>query len=177
VAVPAHLFFVNTADTDAGRFLRLFTFLPLGDVAGIEEAHRADAGRRAAQRALAREVTALVHGSAAAAEAAAAAESLFTGDVRCLPLPLLLEALHGVPATTHSLADLRAGPLPVADVLVAVGVCSSKREARDLLTAGAVSLNGLQARAGDTFSESSLLHGRVAAFRRGKQSWYLGLWQ
>jgi tyrosyl-tRNA synthetase len=170
-------FFVNTADADTGRFLRLFTFLPPEEVARIEEAHRADPGRRQAQRALAREATALVHGSAAAAEAESAAESLFNGDVGALTLPILLEGLRGVPTTTHRLADLRASPQPVVDVLVAVGLCSSKREARELLTAGAVSLNGAAARVDDVFSPASLLHGRVAAFRRGKKSWYVGLWE
>jgi tyrosyl-tRNA synthetase len=130
-----------------------------------------------AQRALAREVTGLLHGPAAAGEAGAAAERLFAGDIAGLPAPVLEEALRGVPTTTHSLAELRAAPRPVADMLVVAGVCASKREARDLLAAGAVSLNGVPARAGDTFSADSLLDGRLAAFRRGKKTWYLGIWE
>jgi tyrosyl-tRNA synthetase len=61
-------FFVNTADADAGRYLRLFTFLPIDEVSRVEREHQADPGRRAAQLVLAREVTALVHGPAAARE-------------------------------------------------------------------------------------------------------------
>jgi tyrosyl-tRNA synthetase len=170
-------FFVNTADADAGRFLRLFTLLPLEEVAKVEAEHRADAGRRVAQRTLAREATALVHGATAAREAESASDRLFAGDVAALPVPLLLEGLGGVPTTTHSLAELRAGPRPVADVLVAVGACASKREARELLAKGGVSLNGSTLPADATFTAESLLEGRVAAFRRGKKNWYLGIWQ
>src|SRR5262249_34864623 len=76
-------------------------------------------GGRAAQRALAREATALVHGPAAAAEAESAAECLFNGNVAALPLAVLLEGLRGVPTTAWSLAELQSGPRPMADVLVA----------------------------------------------------------
>jgi tyrosyl-tRNA synthetase len=127
--------------------------------------------------ALAREATALVHGRAVAQEAESASDRLFAGDVGSLPVPVLLEALSGVPTTTHSLADLRSGPRPVAEVLVAVGVCASKREARELLAKGGVSLNGVTLQADVPFTADSLLGGRVAAFRRGKKSWYLGIWQ
>ncbi|MGE3808502.1 MAG: tyrosine--tRNA ligase [Gemmataceae bacterium] len=170
-------FFVNTTDAEAGRYLRLFTFLPLEDASQLEREHQADPGRRGAQRALAREVTALVHGPAAAREAEEAADRLFAGDIAVLPVSVLLEALRGVPTTTHSLTELRDGPRPLADVLVTTGVCTSKREARELLAAGAVSLNGVALRTEDTFTAASLLEGRLAAFRRGKKNWYLGIWE
>ena len=140
----------------------------------MEAEHHADPGRGVAQRALAREATALIHGRRVALEAESAADRLFAGDVAALPVPVLLEALGGVPTTTHALADLRAGPRPVAEVLVAVGVCASKREARELLAKGGVSLNGVALQADATFTTNSLLEGRVAAFRRGKKN-YLGI--
>jgi tyrosyl-tRNA synthetase len=162
-------FFVNTADADAGRYLRLFTFLPIDEVSRVEREHQADPGRRA----LAREATALVHGPAAAREAEEAADRLFAGDIASLPVAVLLEALRGVPTTTHSLTELRASPRPLADVLVAARVCASKREARELLTAGAIALNGVVLRAEDAFTAESLLEGRLAAFRRGRRA---GIW-
>jgi tyrosyl-tRNA synthetase len=170
-------FFLNTADADVVKFLRLFTFLPLARIVEIEKAHLEDPGRRLAHRLLAEEVTGLIHGAAAASEAVQASQCLFAGDVSTLPLPLLMEVLGGVPTTTHSLAHLREQPMTAVDLLCVTSVCSSKREAREMLSSGAILLNGRKMQASDTFTVESLLHGRVATIRRGKKNWHIAVWE
>ncbi len=170
-------FFLNTADADVMKFLRLFTFLPLERIAEVEAAHLDVPEKRLAHRLLAEEVTALVHGAGAAQEAAEAARCLFDGDVSMLPLRLLLEVLGGVPTTTHSLTQLREQPLEAVDFLVATSVCASKREAREMLGSGAIMLSGRKMLASDVFNAESLLHGKAAVIRRGKKNWHLALWE
>jgi tyrosyl-tRNA synthetase len=170
-------FFLNTSDEDVARFLRLFTFLPLAQVKEVEQAHLADPGKRAAQRVLAEEATRLIHGDHAAKEVVKASECLFNGDVNALPLHLLLEAMNGVPTTNHSKAQLRGQPMTATELLCVTAVCSSKREAREMLTAGAVAVNGRKLRADEVLTVESLLHDMVLAIRRGKKNWHLSFWE
>ncbi|MDX2192891.1 MAG: tyrosine--tRNA ligase [Gemmatimonadales bacterium] len=117
-----HQFWLNTDDRDVERLLRLFTFLPLDEVAAVMAAQRADPAARAAQRRLAAEVTTLVHGAAATREAEATARALFAGDASD---PALLAAMP-----TARLAARDPAEVLVVDALIAAGLASSKAEAR-----------------------------------------------
>ncbi len=115
-------YWVNTDDRDVGRYLKLFTFLRLDRIEAVLAEHAADPGRRTAQRLLAREVTATVHGEEAAAQAVAAAEAMFGGgggDRGSAELPERI-------VSRSELAD----PIPVVDLLVASGLATSKGDAR-----------------------------------------------
>jgi tyrosyl-tRNA synthetase len=119
----------NTEDGDVGRFLRMFTELPLPEIARLEALK--DAEINVAKQVLATEATRLCHGDAAAAAAAATAAHAFAGS-----------AAEGLPTFT-----LRGGePSPVIDVIVALGMAGSKSEARRLIEQGGVRLNDLPVR-------------------------------
>jgi tyrosyl-tRNA synthetase len=175
---PFHLFqfFVNTADSDVGRFLRMFTFLPLEEIDEIEREHSQDSGARAAQRVLAREVTSLIHGPKAAKDAQESADALFRGAVMDLPADQLVNVLSGAPMTHHSRSELAAHPISMVDLLPQLSVCDSKTQARQLLSSTAVSVNGRKASESDYLTEGDLLHSKFAIARRGRKNWFVGVW-
>src|SRR6185295_7067764 len=107
-------------------------------------AHQASPEHRAGQRTLAREVTAVVHGSVAAAAAEAASEVLFGSSLEGVDAATLETVAAEVPATTLSAAAL-AGGLDLVEVLATTGLASSKGDARRLLAAGGVSVNNERA--------------------------------
>ncbi|HET7470210.1 MAG TPA: tyrosine--tRNA ligase [Gemmatimonadales bacterium] len=130
-------FWLNTDDRDVERYLKLFTFLRLDRISAIMAEHAADPGRREAQRALAREVTATVHGAEAAEAAIQTSRALFSGG----EVELSAEALADMPERRVSRAELPAG-LPVVEVLVASGLASSKADARRGIQGKGFYLNG-----------------------------------
>jgi tyrosyl-tRNA synthetase len=137
---PYHFyqFWLNTDDRDVERYLKLFTFLRLDRIAATMAEHAADPGRRGAQRTLAREVTATVHGAAAAEAAIQTSLALFT---RSEDGTLSAEAIADMPERRVSRAQLPAG-LPVVEVLVASGLASSKADARRGIQGKGFYLNG-----------------------------------
>jgi tyrosyl-tRNA synthetase len=112
-------FWINTDDRDVERYLKLFTFLPLDEIGRTMEGHARDPGKRAAQRLLARDVTARVHGEASAQEAVQTSEAMFGGGSA---------AVLTIPERSVSRAEL--GPLSIIDLLVASGLATSKADAR-----------------------------------------------
>ncbi|MGN6392904.1 MAG: tyrosine--tRNA ligase [Gemmatimonadales bacterium] len=139
---PYHFyqFWLNTDDRDVERYLKLFTFLPLDRVAAVMLAHTADPGRRDAQRMLAREVTATVHGEATADAAIQTSAALFgKRDGASEELPP--EVLADMPERRVSRARLPDG-LPVVEMLVASGLASSKADARRGIQGKGFYLNG-----------------------------------
>jgi len=132
-------FWLNTDDRDVERYLKLFTFLRLDRIAAIMAEHGSDPGRREAQRTLAREVTAAVHGSEAAESAIQTSLALFSGSADDGALPA--EALADMPERRVSRAELPTG-LPVVEVLVASGLASSKADARRGIQGKGFYLNG-----------------------------------
>ena len=135
---PYHFyqFWLNTDDRDVERYLKLFTFLRLERIAATMAEHSADPGRREAQRVLAREVTATVHGPAAAEAAIQTSAALFGGGSE-----LTADAIADMPERRISRADLPDG-LPVVEVLVASGLASSKSDARRGIQGKGFYLNG-----------------------------------
>jgi len=137
---PYHFyqFWLNTDDRDVERYLKLFTFLRADRIAAVMAAHAADPGRREAQRALAREVTATVHGDAAAEAAVKTSAALFSPSAAG---ELPAEVLDDMPERRVSRAQLPDG-LPVVEVLVASGLASSKADARRGIQGKGFYLNG-----------------------------------
>ncbi|HLV66658.1 MAG TPA: tyrosine--tRNA ligase [Polyangiaceae bacterium] len=165
-------FWLNTADADVERYLLTFTFLEVERIRALCEEQARDPGKRLAQRTLAAHVTELVHGPTARAQAEATTEALFSGDVRALPLRALEEAFQNVPSAVLSAASLATG-VPLVDVLVSAEVVKSKREARELLSSGAILVNGERGTLETTVTRDSLLHGELLLIRRGKKHWHV----
>jgi tyrosyl-tRNA synthetase len=133
-------FWLNTDDRDVGRYLKLFTFLRLDRIAAAMEEHVREPGRRTAQRLLAREVTATVHGDAAAEQAIQTSSALFGGG-SSRGAELSPEDLPDMPERRVSRSQLPDG-LPVIEVLVASGLASSKADARRGIQGRGFYLNG-----------------------------------
>ena len=138
---PYHFyqFWLNTDDRDVERYLKLFTFLQLDQIADAMAAHAADPSRREAQRVLARQVTATVHGDAAAEQAVQTSAALFGASSEGTGVPA--EAIADMPERRVSRAELPEG-LPVIEVLVASGLASSKADARRGIQGKGFYLNG-----------------------------------
>lgn len=125
-------FWINTEDADVGRFLALYTFLPLEQVRALGALEGADLRR--AKAVLAFEATKLTHGEEAAREAEAASQAAFRGAG---------DDLSAIPAVELPAADLAAG-VPLVDLLVASGLVKSKSEGRRLIEQGGAYVDGQQ---------------------------------
>lgn len=132
-------FWLNQADADVIDRLKVFTFLSRAEIMDYAAQVETEPHKRAAQKRLAFEVTALVHGTAAAEGAVAAAAALFgAGSFDEVPADVLAAAVSDLPQTTADSATT------VADALVATGLVSSLSEARRTIAQGGVTLNGLK---------------------------------
>jgi tyrosyl-tRNA synthetase len=176
-AYAFYQFWLNTSDADVPRFLRVFTLLPLEEIEEIVAAHERDPSSRSAQRVLARHMTELLHGADATDQAEGAARALFSGDVRGLGRDLLDEVFASAPTTEHERAELAGEGKSLVDLMVEAGVASSKRQAREFVGGGAVSVNGERVEADLRLNESHLLHGSMLLLRRGKKTWHVTRWK
>jgi tyrosyl-tRNA synthetase len=161
-------YFVNTADADVIRYLRWFTFLSADELAELEAATAERPQQRAAQRRLATELTALVHGEAATEAVEHASRALFgQGELDRLDEPTLAAALRET-----SVAELKSGtPDGIVDLLVASGLSASKSAARRTISEGGVSVNNVRVDSEEWVPQASdFLHGRWLVLRRGKRN-------
>ena len=165
-----HQFWLGTADEDVYRFLRYYSFMPLAAIRELEVEDAGRQGRKQAQQVLADELTELVHGKGALAAARRIGELLFSGDVARLGESDLAQlAQDGMPNCRIE------GETDLVTLLVESGLASSKRVARELLAAGAISLNGA-IRQDERLSAVDRLFGRYLLLRRGKKQYRLVEW-
>jgi len=164
-------FWLNTADDDVITYLKYFTFLEPGEIDDLQNTTQRSPDRREAQRVLARQVTALVHGASEMEEAEAISRALFSGDVGALSESQLAQACRAMPTTT--LAPEDGAGLPVLDLLSRVGLATSKREGRELVSAGAISINGDKVNSVDAVvTRDTARFGRFLVIRKGKKSYH-----
>lgn len=168
-------FWLNAADEDAARWIKLFTMLPMEETHAALAAHAADPGRRELHRLLAHHMTSLLHGATEADQARRAGEALFSGDIGGLDASMLDEVFANVPASDQPRASL-AGGVALIDLLVTTRLAQSRREAKEFLATGAVTVNGRRVGPDDLLKAEHLIHAGVAAIRRGKKNWHLTRW-
>ncbi|PPL14184.1 tyrosine--tRNA ligase [Microterricola pindariensis] len=158
-------FWLNTDDADVVARLKIFTFLERAEIERLEAAVAAEPFRREAQRALAFEVTSLVHGETATANAIAATSALFgQGDLAELDAETLEAALRELPNTTT------APDAGIAQLLCDTALCDSLSDARRAIKQGGVSVNNVKITdEAETISGHVLASG-VAVLRRGKKT-------
>lgn len=161
-------FFLNSDDRDVEQLLKSFSFKSRGELEVLFESLRTNPGAREAHRALAREVTTLVHGAAETANVEAAASALFgQGELTDLAEETLAGALSELPRTTIK----RGATIPTwVDLITATGLVESKSAARRIVKEGGAYLNNRKI-AGEDFapSETDLIHGRFLVLRKGKR--------
>ncbi|UQN29981.1 tyrosine--tRNA ligase [Brachybacterium kimchii] len=164
-----HQFWLNAADADVVNYLRYFTFRDQEDIAELERATHEEPHRRRAQKALADDLTTLVHGAGATRQAEAAAAVLFgRGEVRELEEPTL-EAI----ARELTTVDL-PGTTALVDAFTAVGIMTSKSQVRRAAAEGSLTVNGEKMDA-ETIERSlseavSPLPGGHVLVRRGRKA-------
>ena len=160
-------FWLRTGDADAGGYLRRFTMLDHPQIEELESALAERPERREAQRALALEMTAMVHGRPEAERAERASAVLFTEGIAELDAATLEGALSDAPTTDVERPAVEAG-LDLLEALVSCGLATSRRDGRQLLSQGSVYVNGRRAGEGRVLGPDDALHGRWIVLRRGK---------
>jgi tyrosyl-tRNA synthetase len=162
-------YWIQLPDEDVERFLLQLTLRDVDEIASLVDEHRADPGKRIAQRALAADVTSLVHGADAERAAAEAADVLFGGDPTTASADAFDAVAREVPsssATSASLGDLVAS-------LVACGLATSNSDARRTLGQKGFRVNGVVIDETFDLAAAHPLHGRFLLLRRGKTQHHL----
>lgn len=172
-AYAFYQFWLNTPDSDVLKYLKVFTFLPRETLLQLSAEHEANPGARAAHRALAEQVTELLHGPEGLAQAQSASSALFSGDVTRLPRATLEEVFQSAPSVQMPKAKLSGDGLSAIDFLVEASVVKSKREARELLSTNAITISSRKADAETRLTSEWLLFDEIALIRRGKKTWHV----
>jgi tyrosyl-tRNA synthetase len=168
-------FWVNADDRDVGRLVRIFSLAPRAEIEALDAETAAHPERRGAQQALAREMTARVHGDEAARVAVEVSGVLFgKGDVAALSRPALEALAREVPTVDVAApADpppdgVPPGALDPLDLFVAAGLAASRGAAKRLLEQGGMYVNGRRIAGSDRFVRGdALLHGEWLVLRKG----------
>lgn len=165
-------FFFNAEDSKVIDYLKVFTFLDRSQIEALEAEQQANPGARAAQRALAREVTTLLHGERACENAIRASQILFGAEIGDTDEATFMDVVGEVP-TFELAADALAGDgMALVDLLVAAGLCPSKGQARKDIDGGGIYLNNLRSSdAATRVGADALLYGRYLLLRKGKKSY------
>jgi tyrosyl-tRNA synthetase len=160
-------FWLNADDRDVSTFLRIFSFRSREEIEELERQTEERPQARAAQRALAEELTTLVHGAEQCAAVVAASRALFgQGELVDLDEATLGAALAELP---H--AEVAKLGVPVVDLFAEVGLVPSKSAARRMVKEGGAYVNNVKVTAEDAVAtEGDLLHGRWLVLRRGKKN-------
>ncbi|MDB6137603.1 MAG: tyrS [Verrucomicrobiaceae bacterium] len=164
-------FWINTDDRDAVRYLKFFTLLQQDQITVLEASHAANPGQRDAHKALAKEMTTLLHGEAACRAAEQATAILFGGSVEDITAETFGILRSEVPngATTQ---DLLSAGLPIVEALVATTLSASKGQARKDIEGGGVYVNGVRVtEVTRPVTPADLLHGEGVLLRKGKRAY------
>ncbi|MFD2926241.1 tyrosine--tRNA ligase [Halobacillus naozhouensis] len=162
-------FWINADDRDVVKFLKYFTFLSHDEIADLEKEVESQPEKRVAQRRLAEEMTRLVHDEDALKQAERISEALFSGDIKSLSGAEIEQGFKDVPAY-HSEEKEPA----LVELLVAAGISSSKRQAREDIKNGAVYINGERNQElSHTINKTDRIEDKFTIIRRGKKKYFL----
>ncbi len=162
-------FWIQMADDDVEKYLAQFSLSALSEVHAILSEHRTAPGQRLAQRTLANEMTALVHGQDAARDAEGAADVLFGADPTTASLAALSAVAREVPSSTISRSDLD----DVFGLLARCGIVASTSEARRAVQQRGIRVNGVPLEDGQTLAHKGFLHEKWILLRKGKTTYHL----
>lgn len=165
-------FFVNTEDAKVSEYLRKFTFLARPEIEELERRHGANPGLREAHKALAREVTSLVHGKPACDDAIRASEIMFGGGLDGISEDVFKDVVGEVPTKPLEKARLNAPGASLLDLLVHAGLSSSKGQARKDVEGGGIYVNNIRVgEIGHLVTTPDLLFGKYVLLRKGKRTY------
>ncbi|MFJ7727241.1 tyrosine--tRNA ligase [Neobacillus sp. NPDC097160] len=162
-------FWINTADADVIKYVKFFTFLSHEEIDQLARSVEEEPHLRKAQKALAEEMTRLIHGEESLQQAIKISQALFSGDVKNLSAAEIKQGFKDVPS--FDAQDVEGN---LVDLLVAAKISPSKRQAREDITNGAVTVNGEKIT--DTnysLNENDRIEGQFTIIRRGKKKYTL----
>ena len=162
-------FWLNQDDRDVVKYLKYFTFLSKEEIEELEAKVQEHPEEREAQRRLAQEVTTFVHGEKAMLEAEKISQVLFNGHISNLTADEVEQAFEKVPSVT-----ITSDSANIVDLLVTSGIESSKRQAREDITHGAITINGEKITdINNMIDPHTSFDGRFVVIRRGKKKYTL----
>lgn len=162
-------FWINQSDADVIRFIKLFTFLEREEIEALEESVMTEPHLRKAQKRLAEDITAFIHGEDALAEAQRITEALFSGDIKSLSVDQIRDVFKDVPSASYPDDDMN-----LVKVLVETGISPSRRQAREDIKNGAIYINGERQQDIDyEIHEDDKLDGAFTVVRRGKKKYHM----
>ncbi|MFL8938213.1 tyrosine--tRNA ligase [Rossellomorea oryzaecorticis] len=162
-------FWINTADADVVKYLKYFTFLSQEEIESLAESVETEAHLRKAQKALAEEMTKMIHGEEALEQAIRITAALFSGDIKSLSASEILEGFKDVPSFEQSKEE----EVGLVDLIVNAKISPSKRQAREDIGNGAIYING--ERVTDlqhVMGEKDMIDGQFTIIRRGKKKYF-----
>jgi tyrosyl-tRNA synthetase len=167
-------YFINTEDAMVSAYLRKFTLLSREEIEALEGRHLENPAAREAHRALAREVTTIVHGKGACDDAVRASEIMFGGGLDGITEALFRDVAGEIPTRPLERSKLQGPGSPLTDLLVQSGLCPSKGQARKDIEGGGIYLNNVRVSdAARGVADGDLLFGRYLLLRKGKRSYSL----
>ncbi|MFX3673149.1 MAG: tyrosine--tRNA ligase [Paenisporosarcina sp.] len=162
-------FWLNTADADVIRYMKIFTFLTRDEIEAFEVTVAEEPHLRKAQKALAEEMTKMIHGEVALENAIRITNALFSGDIKALSANEMKEVFKDVPSIEMTKEDKN-----IVDLIVEAAISSSKRQAREDVTNGAITINGEKITdVGYVMSAVDRLDDSFAIVRRGKKKYHM----
>lgn len=162
-------FWINTGDADVVKYLKIFTFLSREEIEALEVSVQEEPHLRKAQKTLAEEMTRLIHGQEALEAAQRITVALFSGDLKALSAVEMKDAFKDVPSIEMPKEDKN-----IVELLVEAGVSPSKRQAREDVTNGAISINGEKVTDLEyTVDAKDRLEDAFAIIRRGKKKYHM----
>ena len=162
-------FWLNQDDRDVIRYLKFFTFLGQDEINQLAAAVEDEPEKRLAQRRLAEEVTRFVHGEEALESAQHISEILFSGDIQRLTLTEVQEAFEKVPNVS-----INSEPTNIVELLTETAIEPSRRQAREDITNGAITINGERCTDTDAqLNPKTNFSGKFMVIRRGKKNYFL----
>ena len=161
-------YLINTDDSMCESYLKIFTFLSPEEIMEVVKKHNEEPHLRLAQKTLAKEIITDLHGKEEYEKAVKISEALFSGNVKDIDTNLIGKVFKDVPNS-----DMKSDK-NIVDLLVDTNICSSKREAREFITTGAISLNGDRITDLDTIiTKDNSIDNKYIIVRRGKKKYYL----
>jgi len=167
-------FWINVDDRDVATYLRFFSLRPRTEIEELEEAVRVEPHARAAQRALAEEITRRLHGETGLQSALRATEVLFGGELEGLGAEQVADVFADVPSSTVDVTRLEGEGLGLLDLLVETGLASSRGDARRALDGGGIYVNNRRVvDPSHTVRTEDFVEGRFLVLRKGKKTYHL----
>ena len=165
-------YLINVDDEMVIDYLKIFTFLSVEEILELEKKHKEQPELREAHKALAHEIIRDLHGEESYLEAVRISESLFSGDIKNFTSKEVEMAFKGLDSFDVS-EDAN-----VVDLLVNSGVCSSKREAREFVTNGSITINGDRVTDLEfVLTKDKCIDSKYVVIRRGKKKYYIGIYK